>query len=72
MKVGVTDVETFDDLLDPVVDTRMQAEGQPVAARVNVVNYLVDIARFKTRHVQDRAEDFARHIGDTVYLDDCR
>ena len=62
-------MDALNDLLHAVVDAGMQAEGQPVALAIDVVDDLVDIPRLEGGHVQHRAEDFTFEIFNVSNLD---
>src|SRR3546814_5043245 len=58
--VDVADLGARRDVLDRLVDARVDAQGQAVAGGVDGVDHLVQIAGLPADHVQRRAEVLAR------------
>src|ERR1700722_3324141 len=59
------------DSRDCFVDPGVQAEGQAIAGRIDLVDQRIELLAVETRDMQNRAEDFALNIGDGAYLDQC-
>ncbi|MNS74028.1 hypothetical protein D3C72_1074910 [compost metagenome] len=59
-------------MLDRIVKTRMQAEGQAIAGGVDLVDQPVEIVALEADDMQHRPEDFALQIGQRFHLDDRR
>ena len=55
-------------MLHAIVDARVQAEGEPVAGRVDRVGDCIDLVGTKARNVQHRAENFLGERFDAVHL----
>ncbi len=70
--VEVADVGLAGHLGDGFVDAGVHAEGQAVAAGVDLVEQLVELFAWVAQHVQDRAEDFPLQLVEAFQLDQSR
>src|SRR5690606_2837651 len=70
--VEVARLDAAGHMRDRLVETRVQAEGEAVAGRVDVVDQLVEIGAAEADDVQYGAEDLTLEICERLDLDDGR
>ena len=67
--VDVADAKRVNHALHPVVDAGVQTERQSVAGGIDGLHHGPDLIGAEGGQMQDRAEDFARHVGDAGHAD---
>jgi hypothetical protein len=67
--VRIAHLHARDDVLDRLVDARMDAERQAVSGRVDRIDHLVQLVALPAHDVQRRAEDFLVQAVDRIDLE---
>src|SRR5690554_6521852 len=71
VNVGVAHLDTTVDELDTTIHPAVNTEGPAIALGINRIHYLIDVLRFKCRHVKHRAEDLLFHFLNATDLQNC-
>src|SRR5690606_41417615 len=71
VNVSVAHLDTAGDVLDTTIHPAVNTEGQAIALGINRIHYLIDVLRFKCRHVKHRAEDLLFHFLNATDLQNC-